>query len=275
MVALPAPAHQLWLTALRAIASRRPLILGYHGVAAASWREDPFLLQLSPERFHRQLELLSDAGFRFTTVADLLHRTRGAAGGAGVAAISFDDGLRNNLTTALPILQEFGVPATVYVPSGWLGGRNPWIDDGADNAILTSEELRHLSQAGWEVGAHTVTHADLSRLDYAGCLKEIQRSCADLQEVTGRPVTTLAYPFGRYGAAAVAAARAAGLLGAVTTGARRWDPFELPRAMVGAADPNPVLFLKFIDRYEPLVSSLPLRGLRRLSKRLRGDAGAT
>lgn len=266
------PHSRSWTQVLRAVARRRAVILGYHGVASQAWREDRFMLQIRPERFRRQLESMLVAGFRFVTVAELARVAAGGTAPAGLAAVSFDDGMQNNLTTALPILHSLGIPASVYVPSGWLGGRSPWLADGADNRILSADEVRALAHAGWEIGAHTVTHADLSVLDYAQCRDEIERSCADLSEITGRRVETFAYPFGRYSPVAVQAARDCGLIAAVTVGTRGWDPFELPRAMVGAADPDPIVLLKMLDLYEPLLRSVPIRRLRTWSKRVRAQS---
>lgn len=250
------------------------MILGYHGVAECARKNDLFLLQLAPAKFRAQLEMMQAAGFRFVTVVELVREAGGGAPPPGLAAVSFDDAMRNLLTNALPILRELGIPATVYVPTQWLGGRNPWIGEGSGGAILTAEELRELHGAGWELGAHTLTHADLSQLDYDSCRREIEGSCEALARLTGATVRTLAYPFGRYGPTAIAAARDAGLLAAVTTGSGSWEPFELTRAMIGAADPFPIVLLKLIDRYEPLLSSPPLRLVRRASKGARRWLGA-
>jgi peptidoglycan/xylan/chitin deacetylase (PgdA/CDA1 family) len=250
------------------------VILGYHGVAPARRADDLFMLQIAPAKFRGQLELLLAAGFRFVTVADLAGQAAGGQPPPGLAAISFDDAMRNNLTTALPILRELGMTATLYVPTGWLGGHSPWIGPGGDNAILTADELPELVAAGWEIGAHTLTHADLSQLDYESCRREIEGSCRALKEITGVDVQTLAYPFGHYGTEAVAAARDCGLLAAVTTGSGSWEPFELTRAMIGAADPFPVMLLKLTDRYEPLLRSAPMRALRASSKEVRRRLGA-
>jgi peptidoglycan/xylan/chitin deacetylase (PgdA/CDA1 family) len=270
--ALQTSLRSLWTLALAQIRQRRPVILGYHGIASCHLRDDMFLLQVPPARFRWQLEMMRDAGFEFVTVAELVRELAAGRRGCGLAAVSFDDGMRNNRTTALPILRELGIRATVYVPTGWIGGRSPWISDAADNAILDREDIRDLADQGWEIGAHTVTHADLSRLGYDEARREIQQSCEDLLALTGTPVETFAYPFGRYGTTAVAAVRDSGLRAAVTTGARHWDPFELPRAMVGGADPYPLVLLKILDLYEPLLSSPPMRRLRTWSKRIRGDA---
>jgi peptidoglycan/xylan/chitin deacetylase (PgdA/CDA1 family) len=257
-----------WFGALQRIAQTRAIILGYHGVANCHRMRDPFLLSIGPAKFRVQLELMLAAGFRFVTVKELARLADGGPPPPGLAAVTFDDGMRSTLTNALPILRELGICASLYVPTGWLGGHTPWIR-GEEGTILNPEELLQLADAGWEVGTHTLTHADLSTLDYGTCRREIEDSCRALEQIVGNPVETLAYPFGRYGEAAVEAARTAGLRAALTTGSGSWRPFELTRAMIGAADPFPLLLLKMTDRYEPLLSTIPLRALRSSSKLLR------
>lgn len=257
---------------LRAIARRRPLVLGYHGVARSRLRDDPQLLQVAPDRFQRQIRLLLDAGFHFVTLSGLVDAFDGGAPPAGLAAVTFDDGLRNNHDVALPILAAHGIPATVYVTVGFIGGHSPWIAAGGE--MMEESHLKELAGAGWELGAHTMSHADLSTLDYAACRAEIEQSRQALERIAGVEVRTLAYPFGRYGAAAIAAARDAGMIAAVTTGSGSWERYRLTRAMIGARDPLPVILLKLTDRYEPLLGSAPARALRRASKRVRSRVAA-
>ena len=260
--------------ATRRIRARRSVILGYHGVAESRRRDDLSMLLVAPERFREQLALLRSAGFRFVTMAELAREAGGSEPPAGLAAITFDDGMRNNHEVALPILQELGIPATVYVTIGFIDGASPWIGADGDRAMMSAAQLRELAQAGWELGAHTMTHPDMAALDYDACLKEISDSRIALEEIAGTPVETFAYPFGSYGPAALAAARESGMLAAVTTGSGSWQPYELTRAMIGAADPLPVILLKLTDRYEPLLKSPPMRMLRRASKQLRGRVQA-
>jgi len=259
----------LWSASLRRLAQRRSVILGYHGVAVAPAREDLFRLLVHPEEFTRQLELLLDAGFQFLTVAELAERLDGERPPAGLAAVSFDDGMRDNYTTALPILRPLGIRATVYVVSDLIGGQSQWITGRRAGELMNEDEIRALVAEGWEIGSHTVTHADLTQLDYAGCRREIEVSRDALERITGQPIRTLAYPFGRYGPDAIAAARDAGLSAALTTGSGSWAPLELTRAMISAHDPMPVVMLKLADRYEPLVRSPVARAIRRTSKEVR------
>jgi peptidoglycan/xylan/chitin deacetylase (PgdA/CDA1 family) len=228
------------------------------------------MLQMPPAKFRSQVELMLSAGFRFITVAELARQAHGGVPPAGLAAVTFDDGMRNVLTTAMPILHELGIPATVYVPTLWIGGRSPWIGPGGDGAIVTAADLQELGSEGWELGSHTRTHADLSRLDYEGCRREIDGSCEVLEQIVGSPVKTLAYPFGRYGRAAVAAARDAGLLAAVATSSGNWHPYEMTRAMLGSADPFPAVLLKLVDRCDSFLRSDVLRVARRATDHLRG-----
>lgn len=274
--ARPVP-QRLWVALLERLRDRRSVILGYHGIGAAPVSEDLSLLLVPPARFRAQIELLRDAGFHFCTVAELARRAGGHTPPPGHAAISFDDGMRNNCTTALPILQELGIVATVYVTIGFIDGASPWVAAAEESRMLSEGEIRDLASAGWELGAHTMTHPDLSTMDYEGCKEEIVGSRTELERIAGVPVETFAYPSGRYGKAALAAVRDSGMLAAVTTGSGNWEPYELTRAMIGARDPMPVVMLKLTDRYEPLLRTPPLPQVRRASKlvrqRLQGGAG--
>lgn len=248
---------------------RRAVVLGYHGVARSRRRDDLSMLLVAPERFRAQLELLLAAGFRFVTLAELARAAAGGVPPAGLAALTFDDGMRNNHEVALPILREYSIKATVYVTIGFIDQSSPWIGQGGDGAMMSREQLRELAAEGWELGAHTMTHPDLSALGYEACLREIRDSRTALEEISGARVETFAYPFGRYGPEAVAAARDSGVIAAVTTGSGSWEPYRITRAMIGAADPLPVVLLKLTDRYEPLLKSRPMRALRAASKNLR------
>jgi peptidoglycan/xylan/chitin deacetylase (PgdA/CDA1 family) len=84
---------------------------------------DPENLCVAPRRFRAQVELLLAAGFEFLTVAELTSRMNGGPPPPGLAALSFDDGMENNVSVLLPLLREYGLPATVYVATGLIGQR--------------------------------------------------------------------------------------------------------------------------------------------------------
>jgi peptidoglycan/xylan/chitin deacetylase (PgdA/CDA1 family) len=261
---------QLKQRALERIGARRSIVLGYHGVADGRPDHDPFNLRVSPDRFRAQLELLLSAGLRFVTVAELAERVRRQGAGAGLAALSFDDGMQDNHATVLPIVKEYDVPATVYVTTGLIGQPNPWLAPESGARMMSADELRELAAAGIELGAHTVTHPDLSALDRQACLTEMVESKRALERIGGRPVLTFAYPSCRYGPAAVEAARDAGFVAAVTC-AGSWTPrlFELTRAMISSRDGLAAFTAKAAGVYEPVFASVPGRALRASTRGVR------
>ena len=238
-----------------------PLALAYHGVADVPIRDDPEHLFVRLEDLERQIEKLRAWGYELVTFGDLA-RAVAEDGGAGKAALTFDDGLVDNLELA-----GFGVPATVFVVSGWLGQPHP---AASWTRIVTADELKELRAAGIEVGGHSATHADLSELSYAEALEELSRGKRELEEVLGEPVDVAAYPYGRANADTIRAARDAGFRAVCAATARgSWtDPHHLPRQDMDNGCTLLGLRLKRDDRYEALMKLWPARAARRVSRRM-------
>ena len=155
-----------------------PLALAYHGVDDVPLRRDPDHLFVRPQDLRRQIEKLREWGYELVTFGELAADVR-----PGRAALTFDDGLVDNLTALVPILQELAAPATVFVVSGWLGQAHPaapW------TRIVTDGELRELRVAGVEIGGHSATHADLSALSYEDALDELRGGKKELEGPAGR-----------------------------------------------------------------------------------------
>jgi peptidoglycan/xylan/chitin deacetylase (PgdA/CDA1 family) len=243
-----------------------PLALAYHGVDDVPLRNDPDHLFVRPDDLRRQIEKLREWDYELVTFGGLARGVQ-ENGGAGLAALTFDDGLVDNLETLAPLLGELGATGTVFVVSGWLGQPHPaapW------TRILTAEELRALRAAGLEVGGHSTTHADLSLLGYAEARDELARGKQELEEALGEPVEVAAYPYGRANADTIRAARDAGFRAACAATARgSWsDPHHLPRQDMDNGCTLLGLRLKRDDRYETLMRLRPARAARHVSRRL-------
>jgi peptidoglycan/xylan/chitin deacetylase (PgdA/CDA1 family) len=233
-------------------------------------RTDPGFMRVEPAAFRAQIGILLEAGFEFVTVAEFAERATTTGPPPGLIALSFDDGMADNHEFVLPILREHGIPATVYVTTGLIGKPNPWMPRDSGARMMTPEELRDLISAGFEIGSHTVTHPDLSLLDYEGCLREMLDSRSMLERLLGAPIRTFAYPFCHYGPAALAAARAAGFSAAVTCHELgSWNEYELKRAMISSKDGIAIFLLKLTELYHPLFNSVPGRLLRSSTRRTR------
>src|SRR5690349_16772306 len=135
-----------------------PLALAYHGVDDVPLRRDPDHLFVRPQDLRRQIEKLREWGYELVTFGELAADVK-----PGRVALTFDDGLVDNLTTLAPLLAQLGATATVFVVSGWLGEPHPaapW------TRIVTPDELRELRAHGIEIGGLSATHPDLSRRNY-------------------------------------------------------------------------------------------------------------
>lgn len=159
---------------------------------------------LAPDLFRRQLQIIQQRGWCFVPLADY---TAGLLDGTAhkrrLAAITFDDGWRDNWEFAVPVLAEMKLPATIFVVSSDMA------DISADRR-MTGVQLQQLGSFGIAVGAHSRTHPRLTSLNKSDLQAEVQGARRELQDVTGTDVTFFAYPGGRFNRAVVDAVQAAG-----------------------------------------------------------------
>jgi peptidoglycan/xylan/chitin deacetylase (PgdA/CDA1 family) len=165
--------------------------------------------------------------------------------------VTFDDGYRSTVEHALPVLRARSIGATVFVDTGRLnsGGR-----------ALQDADVRALSDAGVEIGSHTVTHPNLTELDDESLRRELTDSRTRLTALTGTDVAGFAYPFGRYNARVNSAVQAAGYTYACTCRQHRTnlpgdDALQLVRVEVNATDDTRRFESKMQGRYAPLYAA--------------------
>lgn len=244
-------------TPITPASTQRPIpILVYHQISEAPPRGAPFRsLYVSPSAFSRQMALLKLLGYQGLSMGALLPYLRGEKTGK-VVGITFDDGYRNNLTHALPVLQRQGFSSTCYAVSGLLGKTNEW-DRGigiAQVPLMTADELRLWVAGGQEVGSHTQSHVRLLQSDDHTALAEMTGDRSALEELLATPVRHFCYPFGEYAPQHVAMARQAGFQTVTTTRRGRSsagnDLMELPRVPVVRSTSLPVFWLKIATAYE-------------------------
>jgi peptidoglycan/xylan/chitin deacetylase (PgdA/CDA1 family) len=154
----------------------------------------------SPPLFQRCMAFLDEAGFRILTLADLLSQLRGGGvSGQPALAITFDDGYRSVYDVAFPVLSQMGAPATVFVsPMARQRSGDERLPPQGGRERLSWAEMDEMGRCGFEFGAHTVSHCDLTRVDETTAGREILESKSVLEQGLSRSVDFFAYPFGRY-----------------------------------------------------------------------------
>ena len=180
-------------------------------------------LRVKPIEFEKQIAWLKAEGFNFVTMQELQDNWGNHP--EKTVAITFDDGYLDNLENAFPILEKYQAKATIYVvvdrhDRDWSTYKKAHHNSGelARESKLNDEQVKFLSNSGLiEIGSHTLTHANLDKLDDTTCLYELGESKSQLEQLTQKPIMSFAYPFGIYSARDVRLAQQVGYTNAVTT----------------------------------------------------------
>jgi peptidoglycan/xylan/chitin deacetylase (PgdA/CDA1 family) len=194
------------------------------------------LLCLPIDEFSRQMAFLKEQGYRTVTMKQLLRFiTYQEPLPRKAVAITIDDGYRSVYEKAYPILKKHNFKATLFIYTAFIGN--------SPNA-MTWEQLREMSEDGFEVESHTISHADLTRkqkgeseVEYRQRIRrELQEPRALIRKHLGQEAVWLAYPYGRLNGLIITMAREAGYRGGVTVirGSNPFfsDPFKVRRYQV-------------------------------------------
>lgn len=198
---------------------------------------------LSPEQFEAHLGYLSQEGYVAITVAELAKRLRHGAltsSAARLIVLTFNDGYTDFRDVAMPMLLRYGMTATLFVPTGYVGGRSGWthVDGEGARAVASWPELGEIARHGFEIGALSHTYPELDTLPASARAEEVRLPKLLLEHRLGLPVCSFAYPYGHYDRRVREAVAATGYTAACTMGgwaARPGDhPLELPRIPVSS-----------------------------------------
>jgi peptidoglycan/xylan/chitin deacetylase (PgdA/CDA1 family) len=174
-------------------------ILTYHSIDRSG-----SAISVSPETFVEHVSWLSSGAIRVTSVEELMT----LPDDIDAAAITFDDAFENFATEAWPHLRARGLGATLFVVTGHIGGLNDWNSGGAVSVptlpLLGWDRLLQVAAEGVQLGAHTHTHRDLTRLDPSDGVREIEQCVSEIRQRTGVLPRLFAYPFGRVSPAVAA-----------------------------------------------------------------------
>jgi peptidoglycan/xylan/chitin deacetylase (PgdA/CDA1 family) len=168
-------------------------------------------ISVTPARFASHLAMLRALRRTPIALSAYVAYRRGAAPlPPRPVVITFDDGYLNNYEHALPVLQRFGAPATIFLVSDLLGATNRWDAYEPQEPLLDAARVREMQRAGIDFQSHTATHARLTAVPPADALAELRRSRESLEQTLGAPVEAIAYPWGAHDAAVMRLAEEAG-----------------------------------------------------------------
>ena len=236
---------------------RETPILMYHSIsdsAGSAFRD----FTVPPALFQEQMDYLYTNDFATLTVTEFataiiehhpLPERR--------VVLTFDDGFVDFYTNVLPVLEQFGCRATLYIPTAYVGMTSRWMDliGEGNRPILDWDTLRQLPSS-IECGAHSHTHPQLDILGLAAVREEIFLSKQLLEAHLQHPILSFCYPHGFSSRSVRRLVKEAGFMAACAGLMPTDDIFALPRLFV---TPDMV-----VERFAQLLTKRPSLAERRI-----------
>jgi peptidoglycan/xylan/chitin deacetylase (PgdA/CDA1 family) len=224
-------------------------ILMYHKIGPRPFGTRLKGLYLSAGLFETQLQELSRAGYRTVPFSESVDQPEP---NNRRIVLTFDDGFVNVLEHALPLLQKYRFHAVLYVVADLIGKENAWDMKVGEKVepLMNTEEIKAWLANGNEIGSHSSTHPQLTRLSLRDAHEEITGSKKKLEDTFQIPVHHFCYPYGDWNEPVRDIVREAGYQTGVTT-----------EFGVNGKDTNALSMQRIMARY-------PSRSLKTLREKL-------
>lgn len=215
----------------------RARILAYHSISDCGI--DPWAV--SAHNFASQMQWLKTQGYTVLSLSQILEINSLWGIPRKSAVLTFDDGFADFFTDAMPILEKYKYPATLFIVAGRVGDSSRWQEIALQKPLLDWDVLIEVAGRGYQIGSHGMFHRRLTDL----ATKELEEELADskmlLEARLGVKVDAFSYPWGSYEERERNAVKNVGYLSAVTvnndweSGFKR-DPFRIPRIAISRTD---------------------------------------
>ena len=170
----------------------------------------PSIISFPIELFRRAMARLFERGFRTLDLLEAVDRLqRGAPFPQRSLVITFDDGYRSVYEEAFPVLERYGMCATVFLTVGEERKKEPAsrLPSLNGRSMLSWREIGEMRSAGIFLGAHSLSHIDLTQAPQDRVEAEMCQSKRIIEDALGTVVACFAYPYGRFDRQSVALAR--------------------------------------------------------------------
>ena len=219
-------------------------------------------LTIDQGRLRDCLAAVVDAGYRVTGLTEALQ----TAGSTPVVGLTFDDAYADFLAEGMPVLQDLGCRATLYVPVAHVGGRAEWLaGPKTGSELLDWSGLAEVRDAGHEIGSHGYRHVPLDVLPQQSVTEEALRAREAIEDALGVVAESFCYPHGYASSHTARAVAEAGHQNGCVIGYRLHDlskdPLRVDRLLLGPADgPAEVLTKVTRPRVDAIARAKSLAG---------------
>lgn len=170
-------------------------IVMYHSISNV-----PDNYTISPDAFCRQIQFIRE-NFSVLRLHEVENALKSDCYLSRQVSITFDDGYEDFLEWAYPVLETFDVPATVFVPTGFIGAFNTWdfpYSKVQKRRLMNRSELQEVHKRGLvDFGSHSVDHVHMTHLQEDEMVRQAAESKRTLEDLLATRVTMFAYPYGQ------------------------------------------------------------------------------
>ena len=169
-------------------------VLMYHSVSKDTSNSKG--LTISKERLESQFKFLKENGYTTLHFKDLQALKGPSDYPEKAVIITFDDVYVNQLELAYPLLQQYGLKASFYIPFQYVGGTDDW-NDGTE-PIMSVTQLQSLNTNVIELGLHSFAHGNYNEMSVEDIQEDFDKCKAFIVEHNLEIHNTLAYPYGKF-----------------------------------------------------------------------------
>ena len=190
----------------RMFGKRGIVILEYHRVSDKIRPED--VHSIFPEEFYSQIRYLVDSGYKIVSLNEVRHLLlNGFNKKEKIVALTFDDGHKDNIEFAYPILKEFNICATIFVVSDYVG-KSGWMDEtgslkntqskiGQWWDLLSWEELAEINDF-FIIESHGKSHQHLKNLTEEELYMQLRDPKIQIEKMLNIDSKFFCYPYGEF-----------------------------------------------------------------------------
>jgi len=226
-------------------------IVSYHSI-----NNENCPISLNLEEFEKQLVFFKKNNFQSIHCNEIKNTSKKKF------IITFDDGYKDLITNALPLLKKYNFKATCLIISNLIGKRNIWDEFNEnikDKELMNLSDINYWLKNGMKIGSHSKNHKKLTKLDDKEKIDEIINSKNELESLTGTTIDSFCYPYGLYNENVVNIVKEKYDFAFTTNRSRfntnKHNKYLLPRIDMGKKMTKFKLYLKAFTPYEDIRSN--------------------
>lgn len=211
---------------------KKASILMYHSVG-----NNGVLFTVTTEDLEKQLAFLKIKNYNVIRLADLIENLRNKNKiPPKTVVLTFDDAYRDNYFNAFPLLKKYNLPATVFIPTAYVG-KEMLNSEGKTIPVMSWQEAKEMEESGLvDFASHSHSHPMMNKIVFEKFVDEVKISENLLSQNLKQPVKIFSFPKGKFKLEHTDYLKEQGYLGAVTVReglvGPNDDPFTLKRNFI-------------------------------------------